>query len=61
MLLGLLYQLEGDLREIKHILEYDYNYAEYIVTDGKYDIVCMCLSVPLENNNPKIGMKVDSL
>ena len=47
--------------EIKHILEYDYNYAEYIVTDGKYDIVCMCLSVPLENNNPKIGMKVDSL
>lgn len=48
--------------EIKQILEYDYNYAEYIVTDGKYDIVCMCLSVPLENNNePKIGMKVDSL
>lgn len=48
--------------EIKHILEYDYNYAEYIVTDGKYDIVCMCLSVPLENNTaPKIGMKVDSL
>ena len=47
--------------EINHILEYDYNYAEYIVTDGKYDIVCMCLSVPLENNNPKIGMKVDSL
>ncbi len=48
--------------EINHILEYDYNYAEYIVTDGKYDIVCMCLSVPLENNNDlKIGMKVDSL
>ena len=62
LLLGLLYRLEGDLREIKHILEYDYNYAEYIVTDGKYDIVCMCFSVPLENNNdPKIGMKVDSL
>lgn len=48
--------------EIKHILEYDYNYAEYIVTDGKYDIVCMCLSVPLENNkDPKIGMRVESL
>lgn len=48
--------------EIKHILEYDYNYAEYIVTDGKYDMICMCLSVPLENNNePKIGMKVESL
>ena len=47
--------------EINHILEYDFNYAEYIVSDGKYDIVWMCLSVPLENNNPKIGMKVDSL
>lgn len=23
--------------EIKHILEYDYNYAEYVVTDGKHD------------------------
>ena len=50
------------LMKIKRILEYDYNYAEYIVTDGKYDIVCMCLSVPLENDNePKIGMKVESL
>ncbi len=48
--------------EIKYILEYDYNYAEYKVTDGKYDIICMCLSVPLENNNePKIGMKVECL
>ena len=48
--------------EIKHILEYDYNYAEYIVTDGKYDMVCMCLSVPLKNNkDPKTGMKVESL
>lgn len=36
--------------EIKHILEYDYNYAEYIVADGKHDIVCMCLSFPLESN-----------
>ena len=48
--------------KIKRILEYDYNYAEYIVTDGKYDIVCMCLSVPLENDNePKIWMKVENL
>ena len=48
--------------EIKRILEYDYNYAEYIVTDGQFDIVCMCMSVPLENNiEPKIGMKVESL
>ena len=28
--------------EIKHILEYDYNYAGYIVADGKHNIVCMC-------------------
>ena len=48
--------------KIKHILEYDYNYAEYIVTDGKYCLVCMCLSVPLKNNiEPKIGMEVESL
>lgn len=48
--------------EIKKVLEYDYNYAEYIVTDGKYDIVCMCMSVPLETNDePKIGMKVEGL
>ncbi len=48
--------------EIKCILEYDYNYAEYIVTDGQFDIVCMCMSVPLENNiEPKIGMKVERL
>lgn len=25
--------------KIKQILEYDYNYEEYIITDGKYDIV----------------------
>ncbi len=48
--------------KIKQILEYDYNYAEYIITDGKYDIVCMCLSVPLRNNKvPKIGMKIENL
>lgn len=48
--------------KIKQILEYDYNYAEYIITDGKYDIVCMCLSVPFRNNKvPKIGMKIENL
>ncbi len=48
--------------EIKHILEYDYNYAEYMVTDGKYDVICMCMSVPLENNTePKTGMKVGKI
>ena len=48
--------------KIKQILEYDYNYAEYIITDGKYYIVCMCLSVPLRNNKvPKIDMKIEKL
>ena len=31
---------------IKEVLKYDWNYAEYIVTDGKYDLKCMCESVP---------------
>lgn len=34
----------------KKIIEYVYNYAEYIVTDGKYDINCICDSVPLPND-----------
>ncbi|MBR3790738.1 MAG: hypothetical protein IKK20_02930 [Clostridia bacterium] len=47
---------------IKTILEHDYNYAEYVVTDGKNDLKCMCLSVPLSNGQiPKIGMKVEML
>lgn len=44
---------------IKEILNYDYNYAEYIVSDNKNEIVCMCLSVPLPNGQaPKINMEV---
>lgn len=47
---------------IKQVLEYDYNYAEYIVTDGEYDLICMCLSVPLsENKAPQIGMLIENI
>lgn len=47
---------------IKQILEYNFNYAEYVVTDGNYDLICMCLSVPLANNKePKPGMRIGSI
>lgn len=45
--------------QIKEILKYDWNYGEYIVTDGFNDLVCMCVSVPLPNNiDPEVGMKI---
>lgn len=44
---------------IKEILKYNYNYAEYIVTDGKNELICICLSVPLlSNQRLQTGMKV---
>lgn len=44
---------------IKKILEYNYNYAEYLVSDGECDLKCMCVSVPLPNNKePYVGMQV---
>lgn len=47
---------------IKEILEYQYNYAEFIVSDGIYDIVCMDLSVPLPNGiEPAVGMEIASV
>ena len=48
--------------QIKKILKYEWNYAEYLVTDGKNDLVCMCDSVPLPLDcEPKIGMQVAQL
>lgn len=45
--------------KIKEIVKFDFNYAEYIVTDGNYDVICLCLSVPLLNNEvPVKGMEV---
>ncbi len=47
---------------IKEVIEYDYNYAEYIVTDGTYDLRCMCLSVPLaDGKTPVPSMEVKKL
>lgn len=44
---------------IKNVLEYDYNYAEYLITDGLFDLRCMCVSVPLSNGKvPVPGMEV---
>lgn len=44
---------------IKEILKYDYNYAEYVVSDNKNELICMCLSVPLPNGQPPmLNMKV---
>lgn len=44
---------------IKKILEYQWNYAEYIVSDGVNDVICICMSVPLPDNViPKEGMEI---
>lgn len=44
---------------IKKILEYSYNYADYIVSDGVKELKCMCISVPLpDDKEPQIGMEV---
>ncbi len=48
--------------KIKEILKYDWNYAEYIVTDGERDVICLCNSVPLPNDKIlKTGMRVSML
>ncbi len=48
--------------EIKRIIEYEYNYAEYEVTDGMHSLICMCLSVPLKHGKePQVGMKIAKL
>ncbi len=47
---------------IKKIVEYVFNYAEYIVTDGKNDVRCICMSVPLPNGlEPKVGMEITKI
>lgn len=58
-----MYKLENKYSmQIKEILQYDWNYAEYIVTDGMYDLLCMCNSVPLPDNiPPQVGMKISSI
>jgi len=47
---------------IEKVVRYDWNYAEYIVTDGINNIICMCVSVPLpDNKSPQAGMEVSML
>ena len=47
---------------IKKVLEYNYNYAQYIVTDGKNDVKCVCMSVPLPNEKkPERGLKITKI
>ena len=47
---------------IKKVLEYDYNYAQYIVTDGRNDVKCVCMSVPLPNEKkPESGLEITKI
>lgn len=47
---------------IKKVLEYEYNYAQYIVTDGKNEVICVCMSVPLPDAiEPEIGMAIKKI
>lgn len=47
---------------IKKVLEYDYNYAQYIVTDGRNDVKCVCMSVPLPNGKkPESGLEITKI
>ena len=48
--------------KISKIIEYSYSYAEYQVSDGNEEIICVCNSVPLANGlEPKIGMPIKML
>ena len=48
--------------KISKINEYSYSYAEYLITDGKREIRCVCNSVPLPYNlEPVTGMHVRML
>lgn len=47
---------------IKKVLKYDYNYAQYIVTDGRNDVKCVCMSVPLPNGKkPESGLEITKI
>ena len=47
---------------IKKVIEYDYNYAQYLVTDGKNDVKCVCMSVPLPNGRkPERGLEITKI
>jgi hypothetical protein len=45
---------------IKEVTSYCYNYGLYIVTDGKYDLICMDISLPVPpgTKEPEKGMRI---
>lgn len=47
---------------ISKIVEYCYNYAEFLVSDGIREVICISNDVPLPNNQePQVGMPVKVL
>ena len=47
---------------IKKVIEYTYNYAKYIVTDGNNELKCVCMSVPLtDGREPTIGLEITKI
>jgi|GEM_PF-5936305 len=47
---------------IEKVLEYAYNYAEYIVSDGKKQLRCVCMSVPLQDGQePQRNMIISKI
>lgn len=47
---------------IKKVLDYSFNYAEYIISDGIYELICMCISVPLINGRvPEENMNISNI
>ena len=56
------YKTKGGIMHIKKVIEYDYNYAQYLVTDGKNDVKCVCMSVPLPNGRkPERGLEITKI
>jgi len=53
-------EIVENLMFIKKVITYDGYYAEYIVTDGKYDLICMDTSIPLPPGvkEPEQGMRI---
>lgn len=45
--------------KISKILEFNYNYAEYLVSDGSHEI--RCRGILLVHQEPKVGMSVKTL
>ena len=56
--------VKGEFMIIKEVLTYDGdNYAQFIVSDGTYDLLCVCTPVTLPSgfNEPKKGMDISEI